>query len=310
MWGGSLDFRTPMLFAIGFIFLFTIGGVTGVVLANAGLDVAFHDKSKFVISSLVISAVQKDTKGYVEKFWVGLMDGDGSIQVNHWRSTYLQFRLVIKLKSTPGNKRMLQLLVDNLGGSWAEVGSFVVWVENTKGKVIALLQVFEQHPPLTTRLQYQVAFLKRMLALTTTEKSKSAIMTSYFAQRELKYPALERRLSRDPAKLLLLPYYKEWLSGFIEAEGCFSTRANKLTSSFSVGQKFDSDILHSIRIYLETAANVNLRKSEPNFYYFETYNRASLLKIIQHCQLYPLLGEKAVQFAPFASFILRPPKAN
>jgi len=45
------------------------------------------------------------------------MDGDGSIQVNHWRFTYLQFRLVIKLKSTPGNKKMLQLLVDNLGGS-------------------------------------------------------------------------------------------------------------------------------------------------------------------------------------------------
>jgi cytochrome c oxidase subunit 1 len=43
MWGGSISFRAPMLWAIGFIFLFTIGGVTGVVLANAGADRAFHE---------------------------------------------------------------------------------------------------------------------------------------------------------------------------------------------------------------------------------------------------------------------------
>jgi cytochrome c oxidase subunit 1 len=43
MWGGSISFRTPMLWAMGFIFLFTIGGVTGVMLANAGVDRAMHD---------------------------------------------------------------------------------------------------------------------------------------------------------------------------------------------------------------------------------------------------------------------------
>jgi cytochrome c oxidase subunit 1 len=43
MWGGSIEFRTPMLWAIGLIFLFTVGGVTGVVLANAGVDRVLQD---------------------------------------------------------------------------------------------------------------------------------------------------------------------------------------------------------------------------------------------------------------------------
>lgn len=43
MWGGVLEMTTPMLFAIGFICLFSIGGFTGVMLANSSLDVALHD---------------------------------------------------------------------------------------------------------------------------------------------------------------------------------------------------------------------------------------------------------------------------
>jgi cytochrome c oxidase subunit 1 len=43
MWGGSIRFTVPMLFALGFVFLFTVGGVTGVMLSNAGVDRTLHD---------------------------------------------------------------------------------------------------------------------------------------------------------------------------------------------------------------------------------------------------------------------------
>ena len=43
MWGGSIEFKTPMLWAFGFLFLFTVGGVTGIVLSQAPIDRAYHD---------------------------------------------------------------------------------------------------------------------------------------------------------------------------------------------------------------------------------------------------------------------------
>ena len=76
MWGGSISFKTPMMFALGFIFLFTVGGVTGVVLANAGLDRAFHD-TYYVIAhfhyTMALGALFSTFAGFY--YWFGKMSG-------------------------------------------------------------------------------------------------------------------------------------------------------------------------------------------------------------------------------------------
>ncbi len=311
-------------------------------------------------SGIMTKQILKSESEYLCQYWVGLMDGDGSLQVNHWRKKSLQYRLVIKLKNDPldYNKTLLQKIKQVIGGNVRIVAQkrFVIWVENHRKKISQILTLFNKYPPLTSRLKLQYRFylesLKRdsvIWYLQNRDKkythlsSLSDIMTlkptpsrdtkgnnitrekegTCVSDKKKVHELSLRMVYDEQVKLsqdyIEKSYFKGWLSGFIEAEGCFTLRhLTSKNASFSLSQKGEPLLLEKINQFFggqrkvrkvvqkknkvvpsDTSLVSSFLSEKDDFYILEIYRKPVLKKVVSHCTAYPLYGSKQKSFNLF-----------
>jgi LAGLIDADG endonuclease len=189
---------------------------------------------------------------YIKLFWIGLLEGDGSIIVDILKkpNSYFRVRFCITLKNLKSNLLMLKLIQKVLKGSVRieRKDKYVTWSSSGKKNILELFKLLDKYPLLTSKKQCQFEFAKNCLG------QNSAKFIS--KNRDFKYIKQIDKVVYHNNNFIMPIYFKYWLSGFIEAEGCFSLkydkRRGKSYGQFSIGQNYDYYLIQSINKFFES----------------------------------------------------------
>lgn len=232
---------------------------------------------------------------YIEQFWLGLLEGDGTITVSRVKnSNSLRISIVISLLNVKGNFEMLKLIQEIIGGrvSIERNDRYVTWIAVSKKDLIKAFGILSKYPLITTRKQLQLKF-----ALNCFNNPE---IKNFLYNRDNKYLNLEG--IRTIEDFSLIPYFKGWLSGFIEAEGNFKLVLRDTgfisSCSFNIGQNTDKFVLYLIKTYFNSNHVITTDKKETNFkhYRISLSGPSMRINLIDHFNQYPLLGNKQMKY--------------
>lgn len=260
-------------------------------------------------------------------FILGLLIGDGSFQINHWKKKYLQYRIVCKLKETEYNFLMLSNLKDTLNfGKVKLQNGMVLWVVDNKKDITNYikhlfdsnlidyvfvprikLKLYKLNYCINTNLSYdEYYYMENNNNLWKNKLNSEAYIIKDY-------------------KILNYSITSQILCGLIEAEGCFSIRKNG-NLSFSISQQEGLEFIQIIK-ELFLLPNIirtikqlkNGSKTPKDVHLIETYNKLSLIRIMEFLETgnsvnikFPqdlnwsgLKGEKLISFLVFKNYFLQ-----
>ena len=264
--------------------------------------------------------VREYTREELEQFWAGYMEGVGSIQVNYRQEGGLRYRLIIKIKDTVANEKMLQKFQKELGGivrkEKTKTGDQILWTVEEKSTVEEIIKIFEKYPPITTNTIKKLEFMKECMKRNKLAKGNSKeiqnLASWYLENRDNRHGGEEKLIAEKNRKFIVPEHFELWVAGYTEADGNFRIRENG-KHVYETGLR-SYYILEAIREKLGLDKNELEKKKHRGVdqnvekWKLGTANKEKIKKVIEYFKKNPLLGQRLKEFNNFEAIVKKEEK--